>query len=182
MGEKILELLLARSESALDALAKEFGPGLLRLARQILGDPGRAEEAVSDTYLAIWNAIPPLRPEPLAPYVYRTGRNIALKRRRYEAAQRRSALEISLEELSGCLSGPSLEDTVNARALGKALDRWLGTLSRENRVIFLRRYWFGDSIPEISARAGLKENAVSVRLNRLRTKLKDYLIREGLYE
>lgn len=180
MENVILELLFARSESALDALAGQYGPGLLRFAGNILRDPCSAEEAVSDTYLAVWNAIPPARPKPLAAFVYRICRNISLKRLRYESAQKRSGLEVSLEELSGCLSGPSLEDTVSARELGKALDRWLGTQTRENRVIFLRRYWFGDSIPQIAALTALKENAVSVRLNRLRAKLKDYLIREGL--
>ncbi len=182
MEEKILELLFARSESALNALEAQYGPGLQRLARQILRDPGRAEEAVSDTYLAIWNTIPPERPKPLAAFVYRVCRNIALKRRRYESAQKRSGLEISLEELSDCIGGPSLEEIVSARELARALDRWLGKQTRDNRVIFLRRYWFGDSIPQIAALTGLKENVVSVRLNRLRTKLKDHLIREGLYE
>ena len=182
MDEQILELLFQRSESALELLARQFGHGLLRLTRNILTDQRSAEEAVSDTYLAVWNSIPPARPEPLAPYIYRIGRNIALKRRRHDSARKRAGQEVSLDELTEVLRGPTLEDTVSARDLGKAVDRWLGTLSRENRVIFLRRYWFGDDIPTIASLTGLKENAVSVRLNRLRSKLKDYLIREGFYE
>lgn len=180
--KQIIALLFARAEEALAALRQKFHSGLIRLAKNILRSPEDAEEAVSDTYLALWNAIPPAQPEPLAPYVYRTGRNTALKRLRHETSQKRSGYEVSLDELSDCLAGPSLDDIVDARALGRAMDRWLDTLSRENRVIFLRRYWFGDSVQSIAAMTGLRENAVSVRLNRLRSKLKDYLTKEGFYE
>lgn len=176
---KIIELLLARAEEALDALAAKFGRGLARLAKNILRDPEDAEEAVSDTYLALWNAIPPAEPDPLAPYVYRTGRNVALKRLRHETAGKRSGLEVSLDELAECLAGPSLEEAADARALGRAIDRWLDTQTRENRVIFLRRYWFGDAIADISAMTGLSRNTVSVRLNRMKIKLKRCLTEEG---
>lgn len=180
--ERILTLLFARAEEALGALAARFGSGLQRLARNILDIPEDAEEAVNDTYLALWNAIPPARPAPLAPYVYRTGRNTALKALRHRSARKRSGYEVSLEELSGCIPGPCLEETVSARALGRAIDRWLDSQTRENRVVFLRRYWFGDSVKDIAAMTGLKENAVSVRLNRMKAKLKDYLAGEGYDE
>ncbi len=178
--QNIIRLLFDRAEEALAALAHKYGPGVTRLARNLLPSLQDAEEAVSDTWLALWNAIPPARPEPLAPYIYRTCRNIALKRRRHQTAQKRSAYEVSLEELDQALAGPNLEDAVFARAVGLAMDRWLDTLSRENRVLFLRRYWFGDSIGHIAALTGLRENTVSVRLARLRGKLKDYLIKEEL--
>lgn len=180
--KQILELLFARAEEALQALQQNFHGGLIRLARNILRSLEDAEEAVSDTYLALWHAIPPAEPEPLTPYVYRTGRNIALKRLRHQTAQKRSGYEVSLDELAECLAGPSLDELLDARALGRAMDRWLDTQSRENRMIFLRRYWFGDSVQDIAAMTGLRENAVSVRLNRLRQKLKDYLTKEGFYE
>lgn len=180
--KEIIRLLFARAEEALDALAQKFGSGVRRLARNILPSPQDAEEAVSDTWVAIWNAIPPASPDPLAPYVYRVCRNTALNRLRHESARKRSAYEVSLDELSDALAGPGLEETLEARELGQAIDRWLDTQSRENRVIFLRRYWFGDSIRDIAAMTGLRENAVSVRLNRLRKKLKDHFIKEGYYE
>lgn len=177
----IISLLLARGEQALDALAGRFGAGLTRLARQILTSPQDAEEAVNDTYFAIWNAIPPAQPNPLTPYVYRVGRNIALNRLRQRTAQKRSAYEISLDELAQTIPGPSLEDKLDARALGRAIDRFLSRQDRTSRVIFLRRYWFGDAVKDIAARMGMKDSAVSVRLLRTRQKLKDYLIKEGLF-
>lgn len=180
--KEIIRLLFVRAEDALDALALKFGSGVRRLARNILSSPQDAEEAVNDTWIALWTAIPPASPDPLAPYVYRVCRNTALNRLRHESAKKRSAFEISLDEFSDTLSGPGLDETLEARVLGQAIDRWLDTQNRDNRVIFLRRYWFGDSVRDIAAVMGLRENAVTVRLNRLRKKLRDYLMKEGLYE
>lgn len=179
--KKIIALLWQRAESALDALAEKFGRGLLAMTRNILPDLRDAEEAVSDTYLAVWNAVPPAKPDPLSAYVYKVGRNTALNRRRQDTTLKRSGWEISLDELSGILSGPSLEAHVEARALGRAIDAFLDTQSQSTRIIFLRRYWFGDSVKDISKLLGMKESAVSVRLLRAREKLKNYLTEEGYY-
>lgn len=177
---KIIQLLWNRAESAIDALAKKFGQRLLITARNILGNHQDAEESVSDTYLAVWNAIPPKQPDPLAGFVYKTGRNQALKRLRYETARKRdSSYDVSLEELAGCLGGTSLEDEFDTRLLGRAIDRFLDTISRVNRVMFLRRYWFGDSVREIARHFDMTENSVAVRLSRTRTQLRTYLIKEG---
>lgn len=179
----ILKLLLARSESAIEAMARRFGPRLMATALSILGDPEDAEETVNDTYLAVWEAVPPLEPEPLDPFVYRVGRNLALKRLRQETAQKRfSRYDLSLEELEGCLPSGSLEEEADARALGQAIDRFLGTIPRENRAIFLRRYWFGDSVSEIAAAFGLRPNTVTVRLARIRERLRTYLQKEGFWD
>lgn len=181
--KKILELLWDRVESALDALANKFGKRLLYTAMNILADPQDAEEAVNDTYLALWNSIPPERPDPLAGYVHRTGRNIALNKRRYLTAQKRSSeYDLSLEELSGILPGPSFEERMDAREMGRSIDRFLGTVSKENRILFLRRYWFGDSIRHLAKTRGLSENAISVRLSRLRAGLKNHLKKEGFFD
>ena len=177
--QTIISLLWQRSQKGLDALADRFGAGLLFMARNFLPDLRDAEEAVSDTYLASWNAIPPAKPHPLTPYVYRIGRNIALKRRRFLSAEKRSAPELSLEELSDCLPGSDLESRFDARVLGQAIDTFLSTLSQTSRVIFLRRYWFGDSVKDIAQRMGMKESAVSVRLLRTRAQLKEHLTKEG---
>lgn len=176
---QIIELFWQRSEGAISALAQEFGKLLYRMSMNLLGSPQDAEECVNDTYLAVWRSIPPNRPEPLRPYVCRIGRNIALNRLRSSSAQKRSGYEISLEELAGCIPAPRMED---GQALGRAMDAWLDTLNKDNRAIFLRRYWFGDSVQDIADAFHMKENAVSVRLNRLRSNLKEYLIKEGYYE
>ena len=180
--KQILELLWSRASTAIDALARRFGKGLYRIAMNILEDHHDAEETVNDTYLALWNAIPPQRPDPLAGFVYRTGRNTALNRLRQNTAQKRcSQYDLSLDELARSIPGSYLDEALDARELGRAIDRFLDTLSHQNRVIFLRRYWFGDRVKELARAQGLTENSLSVRLTRLRAQLKDYLIKEGIF-
>lgn len=180
--KKIVSLLLNRSEQALEILARQFGPQLHRTARNILGDSRDAEECVSDTYLAVWNAIPPSTPDPLTGFILKVCRNLALKQLRHNTAHKRnSQYDLSLEELSGCVSGGSLDEALSAQELGLAIDRFLDTLPRDSRIMFLRRYWFGDTVGQIAAALGYSENAVSVRLNRCRSKLRTYLEQEGYF-
>lgn len=180
---KIIALLWQRAEQAIEALAQKFGAGLHRLALNILGSRQDAEETVNDTYLAVWNTVPPRQPDPLSAYVYRIGKNTALKKHRDNSAQKRdSRYDVSLDELAGCLAGCSLEEEWQARELGRAIDRFLANQTEQNRIIFLRRYWFGDSVKEIAGLYAVTAGSVSVRLNRLRDGLKDYLIKEGFYE
>lgn len=177
---QIIALLFQRAQSALEALAQRFGTRLYGIAMNILGSSRDAEECVNDTYLALWNAIPPECPDPLCAYAYRTGRNIALKRLRADSAQmRNSSYDVSLDELAGCIAAQELDEILDARALGRAIDRFLDTQSRESRVIFLRRYWFGDSIREIAHTLGMAEGTVSTRLSRTRAALRQYLLKEG---
>ena len=179
----IIALLWQRSEAAITALARRFGHRLRQTAMNILGSPQDAEETVNDTYLALWNAIPPAKPDPLPPFVYRTGRNTALNRLRANLAQKRNGTyDLSLDELEGCIPGSALEEQVEARELGRIIDRYLDTLPRDNRNIFLRRYWFGDSVKAIAEAFSLTQNTVSVRLSRMRSGLRTYLIKEGYYE
>ena len=180
--KKILALLWDRIESALDALKVKFGKTLYRIAMNILNDPQDAEEAENDTYLALWNAIPPARPEPLSPYVYKVGRNTALKHLRNRSAQKRdSRYDVSLDELSQILPDSTLEETIDARDLGRLMDQFLCTLKAEDRVLFVRRYWFGDDISSLAKEFSLSSANVSVKLHRIRTKLKDYLSKEGFW-
>lgn len=179
--KQIIGLLWNRIENALDILAEKFGKRLHYTAMNILGNPQDAEEAVNDTYIALWNTIPPEQPDPLASYVLRTGRNVALKKFRHLHAQKRATqYTLSLDELADILPAPSMEEQLDARELGRAIDRFLDTLGRENRVLFLRRYWFGDSVRQLAGDTGISENTVSVRLSRIRSRLKDYLYKEGL--
>ena len=181
--KRILSLFWKRSEQAITEIAKRYGPLLHRIAVNILADSRDAQECVNDTYLALWQKIPPEHPEPLRPYICRIVRNLSLARRRDGRAQKRnSEYDLSLEELSDCLAGPGLEEMLEARELGRAMDAFLTAVSKENRIIFLRRHWFGDSIKDIAALLGISESAVSVRLHRTRNQLKTYLIREGYYE
>ena len=178
----IIDLFLARSEQAISELDIKYGAVVRKTATNILKNTQDAEECVSDTYLAIWNSIPPKRPDPFAGFVFKTGRNLALKRLRHNTASKRNShYDLSLDELSGCIAGGSLDDALSARDLGQAIDRFLTALPKDSRIMFLRRYWFGDTVGQIAATLGYSENAVSVRLNRCRSKLRAYLIEEGYF-
>lgn len=181
---EIIRLLFARDEAGIRALSEKFGRRLTATARNILGNAADAEESVSDTYLALWNAIPPKEPSPLAGFVYKTGRNQALKLLRHRSAEKRdSRYDLSLEELAGAIPARCMEEDFEAKLLGQAMDTFLDTIPKDNRILFLRRYWFGDSVKDIARRFGMTENAVSVRLSRTRNQLKAYLIKEEfLYE
>ena len=176
----IIRLLRNRDETALGALERKFGRRLQAIARNILGKTEDAEECVNDTYLAVWNAIPPGEPNPLAGFVCKIGRNLALKALRHRTADKRdSRYDLSLDELTDYIPGRCLEEDFEAKLLGLAIDAFLVTLPKTSRVLFLRRYWFGDSVKDLARQFAMTETAVSVRLNRTRNQLKAYLIQEG---
>lgn len=178
--QRIIKLLWDRAENVIEVLANKFGKRLMAIAMNILGIYQDAEESVNDTYLAIWNTIPPKKPEPLAGYVYSTGRNISLNRLKYIRAEKRDGrYDVSIDELANCIPSAALEKTVEARELGEAINRFLGTIKTDNRTLFLRRYWFGDDLMDIAKDLNLRPNAASVRLGRIRMQLREFLIEEG---
>ncbi len=180
--KKIVALLWERAEHVIDSLRAKFGKTLYRIAMNILDDPRDAEEAENDTYLAVWNTVPPAKPDPLAPFVYKLGKNTALKRLRSRSAQKRdSSYDLSLEELSEILPQNTLEETLDARALGRAINDFLDTLDASSRRLFVRRYWFGDDLDALARDFALSRTNTSVKLHRIRSKLKDYLYKEGFW-
>ena len=140
--EKIIELFFARSEQAIAELAEKYGSVCGRVAENILGSRADAEECVNDAYLAVWNAVPPVRPDPLGAYVCRIARNLALKKYRANtAAKRNSAYDIALDEIADCFpSASSVEDEMEAKEVAAHIDRFLAGLDGENRMLFVRRY------------------------------------------
>ncbi len=181
--EKIIELFFRRSEQAIRELDSKYGGACLALSKNILGDRQDAEECVNDAYLGVWNAIPPARPDPLLTYVLKVVRNISLKLyHRKEAAKRKSSYTTAMEEIEDCIPDRrTVEDEVEAGELACMIESFLDTLTAENRVIFLRRYWFSDSFSEIARQVGLTEKNVSVRLTRIRKKLKDFLTEREVF-
>lgn len=177
---EIVDLFFQRSEQAIPETAAKYQGLIFQISRNILENPQDAEECVNDTYLGLWNAIPPHRPNPLLAFVCRVARNVSLNRYRHNHAQRRDeSRNLPLEELEGCLAAPSAEETWSAQALGQTLDCFLDTLDRKSRVMFLRRYWFSDSVSWIARQMGITENHGSVQLHRIRSRLKQYLEQEG---
>ncbi len=179
---RIVDLFFERSEQAIAELEKKYGPALRRTAANYLSDRQDVEECVNDAYLGVWNSIPPRRPEHLAGYVCRIVRNTAVNRFHANRAEKRSGVyELALDELEECLpSGADVETELEARELTEAIDRFLSALSREDRVLFVRRYWYADGVSELAAMLGCSPGRVSVRLFRLRKKLRDMLTKEGL--
>lgn len=181
--EKIIELFFARSEQGIRELDKKYGAVCRSLSYNIVNSRQDAEECVNDAYLGAWNAIPPARPSPLLPYLAKIVRNLSLKSYwRREAAKRGSRCTVALEELESCVPGRgTVEEEMDVRELARLLEGFLNTLALENRVIFMRRYWFSDSCREIAGLVGLSEKNVSVRLARIRGRLKQYLTEKGVF-
>ncbi len=178
--QKIVDLFFARSEMAIKMLADKYERLLYKVSFNILNNNEDVAECINDTYLGTWNAIPPQRPTPLSAFVCRIARNLSLKKYRAKtAAKRNSQLEVALDELVSVGLVPSAEEEWNAKELGRAIDAFLDTLDKENRVLFIRRYWFADSIRDLAQSLHISENLVSVRLNRTRKQLKSYLEKEG---
>lgn len=179
---KILELFFARDEDAIKHTDDTYGRRLYHLADSIVGNGQDAEESVSDTYLRAWDTIPPRRPQYYFAYLAKICRNFALDRLDWMHAAKRKAEVVSLtQEMELCIPDTEQERKLAGKELGMVLDDFLRTLTQENRVIFLRRYWYVDTIAEIAARYGISENAVLMRLNRTRAKLCLYLQKEGIF-
>ncbi len=178
----IVELLFARSERAVEELAGKYGAGCRRIAGNILGDDRDAEECVNDTYLGVWNAVPPKRPDPLRAFVYRVARNLAVKRyHRNSARKRGGGYDAVLDELEECLAGfPTLEDQLEARELSRLLDLFLDGLSERDRALFVRRYWYAEPVESLAKHFGATPNNIYVRLHRIRDRLRQYLLKEGI--
>ena len=178
----IVGLFLARSPDAVAELQKKYGARLNETALAVTGDARDAEECVSDALLAVWNTVPPERPDPLSAYVFRILRNIAVKKFHANTAKKRNSFyDAALDELCDCIPArETVEDEVAERELTASLDRFLSKQSKENRFLFVRRYFYADSTAQIAKSTGLKEHTVTVRLSRLRAKLKETLEQEGV--
>ena len=178
---KIVELFLARNEEAIRQTDDTYGRRLYHMANRIVSNDQDAEESVSDTYMRAWVTIPPRKPQYFFAYIARICRNFALDRLDWNNAAKRKAEVVSLtQEMELCVPDTQQERTLYGKELGLLLDSFLRTLTLENRAVFMRRYWYADTVAEIAARYGIRENAVQMRLNRTRAKLCTYLEKEGI--
>ncbi len=179
---EIIDLFFERSEQAITELAAKHGGPVRKLTCNILGNLQDAEECVNDTWLAAWNSIPPNRPSPLRTFVCKIARNLATKKYHSNLAQKRNShYDLALDELAECVpDNTTVEDICSAKELSEAINRFLDTLSYEDRFIFIRRYWYADALADIACMTGMSYSAVSVRLHRTKNKLKNQLTKEGL--
>lgn len=179
--QEIIGLFFERSEQAISELDRRYGTLGRRIAENILASPQDAEECVNDAYLGFWNAIPPEKPQPLSAYLCRVVRNLSIKRYHANTAQKRNGFyDAALEELEDSLSAAETPDTLlSAGELTRLLNDFLASLSREERRLFLRRYWFSEPVTALARELQISENNVSVRLSRIRGRLRAYLRKEG---
>lgn len=177
---QIISLLFQRSEIAIYALQQKFG-GLCRsIISRILSDRRDVEECTSDTYLRVWNSIPPQHPDRLDSYVARIARNVALDRYDYNTANmRNSDLTMAFEELAGYL--PHRDRETDAIEFQTFLNQFLRGLQKTARIMFIRRYWYGESIGEIANAFRCSEEKVKSSLFRTRNKLREAMLKEGIY-
>ena len=180
--EEILELFYARSELAIQAVSEKYGAMCRKIANNILNDSLDTEECINDVYMALWQTIPPQRTNPLLSYIYRIARNVSIKRYHYNKAQKRNSMyDVALDELADCIaSADTVEHVYEASQLTELMNSFLDTLDKKNRVIFVRHYWFADSVSDIAKRMHMSTHTVTVRLSRLREKLENYLKKEGI--
>lgn len=178
----IIELFFERSEQGIRELDIKYGKACRKLSYNIVNDRQDAEECVNDAYLGAWNTIPPARPDPLLTYLCKIVRNTSLNNYyRKKAAKRSGRCAAAMEEIEACIASPDTVDAeIEARELARIIESFLDTLTAENRVIFVRRYWFCDSGRDIAEFVGLTEKNVSVRLTRIRGKMRKFLIERGV--
>ena len=179
---EIIGLFFERSEQAIVELAQTHGSPVRKVAYNILGNIQDTEECVNDTWLAAWNSIPPHKPSPLRTFVCRIARNLATKKYHSNVAQKRnSQYDLALDELAECIpDSNTVENICSAKELACIINQFLDTLSYEDRFIFMRRYWYADSLADIVQMTDMSYGAVSVRLHRTKSKLKNLLMKEGL--
>lgn len=180
--EKIIALYFQRNEQAIKETDTAYGRKLWMLAKNILSSREDAEESVYDTYMRSWETIPPQRPRHFYGYLAALCRNLSLNKVDWRLAAKRHAEIVTLtEEMELCIPDARQEAMMERRELRRVLEAFLDSLSTENRLIFLRRYLYADSIADICKRYDLSESKVKTQLHRTRNKLRETLLKEEIY-
>ncbi|MCR5295057.1 MAG: RNA polymerase sigma factor [Lachnospiraceae bacterium] len=178
---RIIELYFARNEQAIRETAAKYGKICLKIAHNILHSREDSEECVNDTYLGVWRAIPPARPGNFKAFICRITRNLSLKRLEFLKREKRSAdVLVSIEELSEVLPDERYAPGMQDEEIGEHISRFLREQKEDVRKVFIRRYFYFDTVEEIAGRFSFSEAKVKNMLFRTRNKLREYLTREGV--
>lgn len=178
----IIALYFARTERAITETDNKYGPLCRSISYRILYNHEDTEECVSDTYLQVWKSIPPTQPVNLCAFLAKITRNLSLNRKKFNERLSRGGTDFdcAYEELEGLVSGSeNVEDAVNADLLSECLTQWLSSLPITQRMVFVGRYWYFDSIEAISRKMGFSQSKTKMLLLRLRRKLHEHLKKEG---
>lgn len=177
----IIELYFARDEKAIKETDIKYGRLCFSVAFNILGNHEETEECVNDTYLGVWNKIPPTKPNNFKAFICGIARNLSLKRLDYnKAVKRMPGLIISLSELDEILPDSNISPNVTDEDVGKLISDFLRHEKPDVRNVFIRKYWFLDSIKDIAVRYSFTESKIKNMLFHTRNKLRDYLMKEGI--
>jgi RNA polymerase sigma-70 factor (ECF subfamily) len=180
---QIIELYWSRSEAAISYTAEKYSAYCRSISMNILDNSQDADECVNDTYLHAWNAIPPNRPSMLRIWLGKITRNLSLDRYKRLRAQKRggSEVELLLSELEDCIpNASSTEKRLEDLEIAQLISAFLRNTGEVNRLVFLRRYFYGDSIQQIANRFDMSESKVKSSLFRTRNALKSCLENEGV--
>lgn len=180
---EIIALYETRNEQAVAEMQARYGNYGFSIAYNILGSSEDAEECVNDGYLRLWNSIPPKKPEVLCAFWGKIVRNLALNRYKHFTAQKRNLgqIPLALSELEDCITpAHSLQTATECREITASINRFLKEQTVENRIIFIKRYWYLTSVEQISTQLQISESKVKSSLFRTRNKLKSHLLKEGI--
>lgn len=179
--KKIIDLYFERDESAIGETDKKYGKLCFSIAHNILKNTEDSEECVSDTYLSLWNTIPPTRPKKFAAFISKVARYISLNKFDFLHAKKRFCeAELSFEELEEVLSDDNIKKEIENSELGEIIGRFLRNINSDSRNVFIRRYYFFDSISDIARRFSFSESKVKSMLERTRKRLREHLEKEGV--
>ncbi len=180
----MLALFWERDESALQAMEQKYAGFCQSIAHNLLSSTEDVEECVNETFFQVWRKIPPERPEKLKPWLGKLVRNNAIKLYQKSHAQKRDVtMTQTLYELEEMLpSSENMERDLEAAELGERISRWLLTLPKKDRVLFIRRYWYGVPLKELAKEMSIPANTLAQKMYRLRANLKTNLEQEDLYE
>ena len=184
--EKIIELYFDRDERAIDETRNKYGKYCYRIAYNILKCAEDSEEVVSDTYVSAWEAIPPHRPNIFSAFLAKITRRLSMKRIRYNTAEKRGGSaepSLPLDELAQCVPAKgSVAEDLEAKEVGEMIDRFLQKLRADDRRIFVCRYFYLESVDDIVRSFGYSRSRVYHSLERTRAKLREYLLKEGVFD
>lgn len=179
--EKIIELFFKRDDSAILETAKKYEKCLTRLSLNMLKSREDAQECINDTYFSAWNSIPPKKPNPLLSYLACICRNHALNRLRYSSSKKRSGITVLYDELEQCIENPDDVRRQDSREIAQAISSFLKSESETVQRLFVSRYFYSESIKAIAHEMGMSESNVKTQLFRIRSRLREFLIREEIY-
>ena len=178
----IIQLYWDRNDQAISATSEKYGHYCKAVAKNILNNEEDSEECVNDTYLNAWNSMPTHWPEDLATFLGKITRNLSFNKYKHDHAQKRGSGEITLvlDELTTCVSDiDTVEQIIDRQELAKAINSFVKSLSTKKQNIFVRRYWYVDSVSDIASDYGMLQGTVSKTLERTRKQLKMYLAERG---